>query len=272
MEPWIIRETGSIKYITVPSWEAAGVDLAFSARLGGVSEGPYESLNMGLHVGDQKELVLENRRRLAAVFETGLDAMVCCQQVHGNKVVVVGSADRGKGAFNLDEAIPGYDAMVTAEPGLYLLSFYADCVPIYLFDPQHRVVASAHGGWKGTMGRICGHTIDVMKNQFGTRPEDVWAHIGPGIGTNCFEISPDLAVQVNTEFPGWHDIISTNEEDRCTWNLQDTNARILQDNGVQPQNISICPLCTACQPELFFSYRRDKGATGRMAALLGLRY
>lgn len=97
MEPWIIRETGSIKYITVPSWEAAGVDLAFSARLGGVSEGPYESLNMGLHVGDQKELVLENRRRLAAVFETGLDAMVCCQQVHGNKVVVVGSADRGKG-------------------------------------------------------------------------------------------------------------------------------------------------------------------------------
>ncbi|MEQ8200834.1 MAG: peptidoglycan editing factor PgeF [Syntrophomonadaceae bacterium] len=272
MEPWVIQATGGIKYITVPGWEAEGVLLAFSTRGGGVSQGIYESLNLGLHVGDQEELVLENRRRLAAVFGTQLDSMVCCEQVHGNQVTVVGAADRGRGAFCLEGAIPGHDAMVTAEPGINLLSFYADCVPVYIFDPRHRAVATAHCGWKGTMGRICSHTIELMGRHFGTRPAEVQAFIGPGIGASCFEISLDLAARANAEFPGWHDIINTDGGGRCTWDLQETNARIMQGTGVRPGNISICPLCTACQADLFFSFRRDQGGTGRMAALLGLKY
>ncbi|NLN87641.1 MAG: peptidoglycan editing factor PgeF [Syntrophomonadaceae bacterium] len=272
MQPWIIRDTGTIKYITLPGWEAEGVALAFSTRLGGVSQGIHESLNMGLHVEDQDELVLENRRRLAAVFDFNLDAVVCCQQVHGNQVAVVGEADRGRGAFRLGDEIPGCDALVTVQPGIFLLSFYADCVPLYLFDPLQRVVASAHCGWKGTMGRIGRHTIDMMNRQFGTRPESVWAFIGPGIGAPCFEINPDLAARVNAEFTGWHDIINRDRQDRYTWDLQETNARILQAAGVMSRNISICSLCTVCQPDLFFSYRREKGLTGRMAAVLGLQY
>ncbi len=271
MDDWILRQTGPVTYLTLPHWEAEGVDLAFTTRTGGVSQGNFQSLNLGLHVGDQEEAVLENRRRTAALFGAGLESMVCCQQVHGSEVTVVGLADRGRGAYRLEEAIPGYDGMVTAEPGVYLLSFYADCVPVYFFDPIHRVAATAHCGWKGTMARITENTLQVMNQKFGTAADTVWIFIGPGIGTSCFAVGADLADRVNAEFPGWPGITSRCGDNHY-WDLQQTNARILEAVGVRSQNISTCRLCTACHPELFFSFRRDLGETGRMAALLGLHH
>lgn len=270
MQDWIMCESGPLPHITLPHWQTEGVALGFTTRQGGVSQGIYKSLNLGLHVGDQEELVLENRRRLAAVMASGLDDMVCCEQVHGGEVTVVGTGERGRGIRRLDDALPGYDAMITAEPGVYLLSFYADCVPVYIFDPVHRVVASAHCGWKGTMARITVNALAVMNREFGTQADAAWAFIGPGIGPCCFQISPDLGRRVHDEFPEWHDIISTTGDSQY-WNLTATNARILQAVGIKPDNISICELCTACHRELFFSFRRDRGETGRMAAWLGLQ-
>lgn len=272
MKHWTLHTSRFINYITVPKWETQGVSLAFSARQGGVSEGIYDSLNLGLHVGDQDNLVLKNRSRLMNIFKADLMEAVCCQQVHGNEVAAVTQSDRGKGAFRLDKTIPDCDAMVTASPRVYLMTFYADCVPVYFFDPVHRAVGLAHCGWKGTMGRIAEKTLLAMETKFKSKASQVQVFIGPGIGPCCFEIKADLAAKVYAEFTNQNGIITASEDDRYTWDLKKTNALILETMGVNQNNICICGLCTACRPDLFFSYRRDDGATGRMAALIGLNY
>ncbi len=272
MEDWNLQTNEKIDYITVPQWRSQGVVQAFSIRKGGVSQGIYASLNMGLHVGDLEQRVLENRIKLTESFQATLADVVCCEQVHGSAVRVVNGLDKGKGALRLDEAIPGYDAMITSNPGIYLMTFYADCVPVYYFDPVHRSIGLAHCGWKGTMGKIAQKTLEAMQTNFNSEASQVQVFIGPGIGPCCFEIKPDLAAKVYEEFSGQSGIITSSDDGRFTWDLQRTNALVLEAMGVKSNNIIICSLCTACEPDLFFSYRRDAGATGRMAALIGLKY
>lgn len=260
-----------MRYITLPHWAEQGVNVAFSTRLGGVSQSPYNTLNFGLHVGDRRHDVIENRRRFLKLFSLTPEDMVCCEQVHGNSVAIVGEEEKGRGAVDYYTALPGYDAMVCRTPGILLSTFYADCVPIYLFDPGERVVAIAHSGWKGTMGQIAVQSLRVMEREFGCSPENTEVFIGPGIGGCCFQIGQDLVKQVKEEFPGLNGILKY-ESDECTWDLPLTNRLMLQDNGVRPENIIDCGLCTSCNPESFFSYRREQGKTGRMAAVIGLNY
>jgi hypothetical protein len=197
--------------------------------------------------------------------------MVCCEQVHGNSVVVVGKKEQGRGALDYKTSLPGYDAMVCRTPGIMLTTFYADCIPIYLFDPDHRVVAIAHSGWKGTMGRIAVHTLRVMQKEFGCSPNNTEVFIGPGIGSCCFIIGGDLVKQVKKEFCGLEGILNY-KLNKYTWDLPLTNRRMLEEEGVRPENIIDCRLCTSCNQEVFFSYRREEGKTGRMAAAIGLNY
>ena len=266
---WINKD--GMHYITLPHWNQQGVSVAFSARLGGVSQPPYNSLNMGLHVGDKTDDVIENRHRYLDLFSFNPENMVCCEQVHGNSVAVVGKEEQGRGALDFKTSMSGYDAMVCRTPGIMLTTFYADCIPIYLFDPCQRVVAIAHSGWKGTMGRIATQTVRLMQREFGCSPENTEVFIGPGIGSCCFHIGEELSKQVKEEFPGLHGILNY-EFNGCTWDLQLTNRLMLQDEGVRPENIINCGLCTACNSEVFFSYRREQGKTGRMAAVIGLNY
>jgi YfiH family protein len=128
-----------------------------------------------------------------------------------------------------------------------------------------------HSGWKGTMQRIAEKAVSVMQREYDSQASDLWAAIGPGIGDCCFEISPALADEVKIKFPDYEDIIKI-ESGRCCWNLASTIRQMLVQTGLDPGNISIGSLCTACNPDLFFSYRRDKGMTGRMGALLNLTY
>lgn len=272
MERWNFFTRNSIQFLSLQHWLKEGVNVAFSTRHGGVSDGVYDSLNMGLHVGDRNELVLENRSRFLAVFEAQLDNVVCCQQVHGNVVTRVDRNDLGRGARQLSAAIPNSDAMITNERGLYLLSFYADCVPVYLYDPVNRAIGIAHCGWKGTMGRIALHTLAALQKEYGTSAPEVQVFIGPGIGPCCFQIQPDLAEKVNAEFPSLHDIITYNDNESCNWDLQATNRKLLMEIGVQASHISTCEICTACHTDIFYSHRREKGKTGRLGALIGLEY
>lgn len=207
-----------------------------------------------------------------SAFDAPLEEAVCCQQVHGSQVKQVGLLDRGRGAYNLNTAISGCDALITNIPRVYLLSFYADCVPVYFYDPQNRAIGVAHCGWKGTMDRIATNTLDAMQNAYQTAAEQVQIFIGPGIGPCCFTIQTDLMVQVYKEFGDLHDIISNDGQSRITWDLSDTNRQILIKSGVRAENISVCNLCTACHPEIFYSHRQEHGMTGRMGALLGLKY
>ncbi|NMC27558.1 MAG: polyphenol oxidase family protein, partial [Syntrophomonadaceae bacterium] len=180
--------------------------------------------------------------------------------------------DKGRGAFELDSAIPDCDALITDQAGLWLLSFYADCVPVCFFDPVRRAIGVAHCGWKGTMDRIAHKTLSHMQVEYGTSPDQVRVFIGPGIGPCCFVIQADLKNKVEAEFRGWHDIMTFDAEGKITWNLPETNRRMLIAGGVRIDNIIMCEVCTACNPQIFYSYRKEQGRTGRMGALLGLKY
>jgi uncharacterized protein, YfiH family len=269
---WSFFNRNGIQFISISDWLDDGINMAFSTRHGGVSQDVYKSLNLGLHVEDEDEAVLENRKRLLDLFSARLDSAVCCQQVHGSLVTRVDRQDQGRGASELSTAIPGSDAMITNAPGVNLLSFYADCVPVFFYDPENRAIGIAHCGWKGTMGRIAVRTLAALQQEYGSEAGKIQAFIGPGIGPCCFQIQPDLAMKVNAEFSSLHDIISTSDKGFCTWNLQETNRQLLIAAGVQASHISTCGLCTACHTDLFYSHRREKGGTGRMGALIGIEY
>ncbi|MGS0744773.1 peptidoglycan editing factor PgeF [Syntrophomonas erecta subsp. sporosyntropha] len=271
MGGWIWKTKNGIKWISVPDWEKYGVIIGFSSRIGGVSQGPYASLNLGLHVNDREDAVLENRLRFWQALEGDPERAVCCQQVHGDRVVVVDERQVGSGVFELGSTIAGTDALVTSIPELYLTTFYADCIPVFFFDPVHRAVAMVHSGWKGTMSRISIKALNTMTRTFNTQPQDVWVFIGPGIDHCCFEIQPDLAGKVYSGFPDINGIIIPDGV-RMTWDLKKTICASLQTAGVSADNISMCELCTSCDQEHFYSYRRDNGVTGRMGAVISMAY
>lgn len=271
MFEWILKKGKEISYYTIEEWLQAGADIAFSTRSGGFSTGAFDSANLGLHVEDERERVILNREKFLAEFQLDLGQAVCCRQVHGDSIIRVDKQHQGSGAYIYDTSLPDFDGLVTNQPGVALLSFYADCIPIYLFDPSKRAIGMVHSGWKGTMQRIAEKAVNVMQREYDSQPIDLWAAIGPGIGACCFEISPVLAEEVKINFPDYDNIINI-ESGRCCWNLTSTIRQMLLQTGINSNNISICSLCTACNQDLFFSYRRDNGITGRMGAMLNLTY
>jgi len=270
LQKWRWEEEQGLRYITIPHWKEQGAIALFSSRMGGCSETPYNSLNLALHVGDDAERVLKNRRRFLGLWGCDAEQLVCCEQVHGNKVIVVGPEHAGCGSLSLATAIKDCDALVTSSPGLVLATFYADCIPLYFFDPGQKIIGLAHSGWKGTMQKIACACLEVMKEKCNTRIQDVEVFIGPGIGPCCFKISKELSGQVHQALAGFDRIIYEHE-DCYTWDLRRTNRLILEQNGVKPDKIYDCQLCTSCHPGDFYSYRRDQGKTGRMGAFIFVR-
>src|SRR5579863_4934880 len=177
-DPARFRAAGGLTLLTWPALDASGVDAAVTARDGGVSSGPYATLNLSLTVGDDPARVLENRRRLAAALGADPGAFVFARQVHGAGVRIVGPADRGSGAFTLDDAIPDTDALITASPEVVLAILTADCVPIVLHDPVAGVLACVHAGWRGIVARVPAAAVTAMQS-LGSHPSDIIAGLGP---------------------------------------------------------------------------------------------
>jgi polyphenol oxidase len=186
-----LRAVGDLSLLTWPALDASGADAAVTARGGGVSSGPYATLNLSLSVGDDPDGVLENRRRLAAAVGTDPGDFVFARQVHGAGVRIVGDADRGSGAFTLDDAIADTDALVTATPGVVLAILTADCVPIVLHDPVAGVLACVHAGWRGTVARVPAVAVAAMTT-LGSRPSDVIAGLGPAVAPARYQVGPDV--------------------------------------------------------------------------------
>ena len=185
--------------LTWPVLNASGADAAVTARSGGVSSGPYATLNLSLSVGDDQGCVRQNRRRLAAALGASLEDFVFARQVHGAGVRVVGAADRGSGALCLDDAIADADALVTATPGVVLAILTADCVPIVLHDPVAGVLACVHAGWRGTVAGVSAAALAAMQ-ALGSRPSDVIAGIGPAIAAARYQVGADVHQAVTQAF------------------------------------------------------------------------
>ena len=197
--PAKLRAAGALSLLTWPALDASGVDAAVTARGGGVSSGPYATLNLSLSVGDDPARVLENRRRLAAALGARPADFVFARQVHGAGVRIVGEADRGSGAFRMDDAIADVDALVTTAPGVVLAVLTADCVPIVLHDPVAGVLACVHAGWRGTVARVCAAAVAAMTS-LGSRPPDVVAGLGPAASPARYQVGPDVHHAVTQAF------------------------------------------------------------------------
>ena len=244
--------------------DQGGVSHFVSTRIGGLSLPPYESLNLGFHVGDSPETVLKNREHLATTVKIPLSDFTFAKQIHSGTVTIVTEQMRGCGAADYDTAIEATDAMVTAVPGLCLAVLTADCVPLLLFDPRKRVVAAVHAGWRGSVKLIARNTVEILIQEYNCKQQDLLVGIGPSIGPCHYEIGPDVITQVKDTFGGTEGYINDESPDgKGHFNLWEANKRQIMEAGVPPQNIEIARICTYCNAHLFFSVRHQKGTTGR---------
>jgi YfiH family protein len=231
-----------------------GVPHGFTTRRGGVSHGRFESLNLGGAVGDEPASVERNWAQLRQA--TGL-AFARARQVHGREVLRA----REPSPIPTAEA----DAVISDRPGLAACVSVADCVPILLVDPRSGAAAAVHAGWRGTLAGAAAHAVEILAREHGARPGDLLAAIGPSIGPCCYEVSEDLAVRFRDE------VGPTAGNPRGRQSRVDlwlANALVLRKAGLSRERIEILGRCTACDPESFFSHRRDIGHTGRMVGFV----
>jgi len=221
-------------------------------------------------------VALANRIKLAEALGIDFDMIVGCQQVHGAEVAVVNATDAGRGMKPGLPSIEGVDAMVTSTPGLFLMVLAADCPPVFFYDPVSRVVGLAHSGWKGTTGRIAGKVVEAMAEQFGSRPDDIQAVIGPGVGPCCYNVRDDVIKEVESSFPGvWQaqniGALLMCDEGLVYFNLWAAIKRALLDVGVTADNISSDAVCSAHNTGTFYSHRGEAGKCGLFGGIIGLR-
>ncbi|MGB0035442.1 MAG: peptidoglycan editing factor PgeF [Candidatus Acidiferrales bacterium] len=299
---WNLRRARGLQILEAPAlarldWLVHG----FSTRPGGTSE--LESLrdgrkrkervlNLSFTDWDTRERVLANRKKFLDAVGANQMRVVALRQIHSDIVHRVDSSETASGAES-----PQADALITRERGVLLVVQTADCVPILLADTKHHAIAAIHAGWRGTLRRIAEKALGRMQMEFGTRPKDVIAALGPGIGQCCYEVGPEVAKEFQAQFPmarDWFDgpfdalVSDGNDPNWLPWltmrppghqpppprvqlDLIAANRAILALAGIAPEKIFSSGFCTACRTDLFFSYRRER-TTGRLMAAIGLFY
>ena len=265
------RQYNEVVYHTSGLLEDEQICHGFTTRLGGVSQGHFASLNLrgsGLEP-DQRENVLENYRRFCEAVGTDIHDLVQSKQVHEDTVRHVTSADRGKGLFVTTDFTA--DALITNEPGLSLMVFSADCIILLLHDPKTRSVGAVHAGWRGTALDLPAKAVREMGRLFGARPENIQVAIGAGIGPCCFETHDDVPDAMRAAFGSGVETYIQPRGAKWTVDLKAVNAWRLREAGVQAAHIDVCPTCTACHTDLYWSHRVTGDKRGVQGALIGLK-
>lgn len=248
---------------------AGGVVHAFSTRYGGVSRGVWSSMNLGISRGDSPEDVEENYRRFRSAVGAEHGKLVRTRQVHKDRVRVITGDEPELALF---EPAPEADALVTDRPGVALIAYSADCIPVLLYDPVRRAAGVAHAGWRGTSLGIAARTAETMVHTYGCDTKDILAAIGPGIGPCCFETDGDVPDAMRTALGSAADPYMTKQENgKWHVDLKEINAHFLRSAGVQAHHIEIDPDCTSCNPDKYWSYRVTGDARGSTAALIQLK-
>jgi YfiH family protein len=285
------RET-SIEYLTFPGLDGTGiVKHLFTTRLGGVSEGYLSSMNLNFGRGDNPDNVLENYRRIGEILGITPENMVLSMQTHTTNIKRVYEEDAGKGVTRpLD--YQDVDGLITDVTNIALVTSYADCVPLYFADKKQKAIGLAHSGWKGTAGGMGACMVEAMHREFGSRPENIVAAIGPSICRDCYEVSEDVAAVFEGLFAddgalikqienmgyksGYRGdnaavVVPGKEEGKYQLDLWLANIIILMKAGIQPENIEVTDICTCHNPEYLFSHRASKGRRGNLSAFLMLK-
>jgi polyphenol oxidase len=270
-----LRQRAGLSVLTWPAFEPLPADVIVTTRRGGVSAGPYATLNLSFGVGDEAANVRENRSRVAAALGTELATFVFAGQVHGSDAQVVSAADRGRGTLAAGNAVGPADALVTGEPGIALAILVADCVPIVLYDPAAHVLACVHAGWRGTVAHVTTAALAAMSS-LGSDPRRVIAGIGPAIGAASYQVGEEVAGRVRDAFgpraqallrpgaPG-----GPRAAGRWLLDLPAANRHALNAAGVPAGQIHVAATPTGPGPGLFFSHRAERPC-GRFALVARL--
>lgn len=250
--------------------DSAGTIHGFSTRLGGVSKGRFASLNFRASgpEPDNRELVQENYRRFCAALGADPAGLVLSKQVHEDTVRTVTAEDRGKGFLAPSDYTA--DALICGVPGISLMVFSADCIILLFHDPVTNSIGACHAGWRGTALDLPAKVVREMERVFGARAENIRAAIGPGIGPCCFETHDDVPDAMRTAFGGGVEVYIRPRGEKWTVDLKEINAWRLREAGVTAEHIDICPACTACRTDLYWSHRVVGDKRGVQGALIGL--
>ncbi len=255
------RQVGDLRLYTLDSLNLPGVIHAAFTRRGGVSPAPWASLNLGGTVGDDRNRVLENKRRALEAVGRSPESLFEVWQVHSADV---GHARAPRGQEDLQQA----DAIITDHPGVTLLMRFADCVPVFLVDPRKQAVGLAHAGWLGTARRTVVHAVEAMGRAFGSAAEDLRVGIGPSIGPDHYPVGPEVVEAVRQALGPRADEVLDSTNGVVRLDLWRANRLLLEGAGVK--SIEVAGVCTACRPDDWYSHRGEAGRTGRFGAVLAL--
>ena len=271
MEHIMMNEKNGVSYLTFPSFERLGIKHGFSTKQGGVSKGDCATMNMSFTRGDREEDVRTNHRIFAETIGYSVEQLVLSNQVHETVIRRVDASDCGKGVTRESDII-GVDGLITNDPQVVLMTFFADCVPLFFYDPVKQVIGAAHSGWRGTVKRMGERMIEKMQQEFGCQPHDIYAVVGPSICQDCYEVSEDVIRAFCEEFPEekWKHLWQEKKHGKYQLDLWEANRIILENAGVLPERIEVCGYCTCCHSDLLFSHRATNGHRGNLSGVITL--
>ncbi len=264
-----LNNPDTVPYLTYDSLsEISFIKHAFSTRLGGVSKGIFSTMNLAFNRGDKKEDVVENYHRLCESIGLDFDTLVASAQDHNTFVRCVTSENCGVG-ITKPRDIESVDALITNEKNVTLVTYYADCTPLFFVDTNKKAIGLAHAGWRGTVGRIGEKVIRKMTAKFNTNPKDLKCAVGPAVSKCCYEVDKVCA----DEFYKLSDLdtskfIIPKQNNKFMIDLLETNRQILIKSGVLPNNITVSDLCTKCNSNFLWSHRATNGRRGTMCAMM----
>ena len=267
-----IQENHGVPYLTFSRWDSWDwINHAFSTRLGGVSQNEFSSMNLNFGRGDKEEAVMENYRRFCQAAGFDPDKLVASAQDHHTHVRRVGAEEAGAGIWKPKD-YSSVDGLITNEPGIVLVTYYADCVPLYLIDPKKKAIGLAHAGWRGTVAQMGREIVEAMRREFSSRPEDLFAAIGPSIGVCCYEVDEPVREQILAvpEVNGCECLLPAGDG-KYMLDLWELNRRIFCKAGIPSEQITVGKVCTKCHKDLLFSHRVMGAKRGGMAAMLSIR-
>ena len=256
-----------VPYLSYPILEKTGiVNHGFSTRLGGVSTGHCATMNISTTRGDDPDAIIENKKRIASAIGVEVDSMTFTHQTHTTNVAIVREEDKGTRFMETD-------GMITNVPGICLVTFYADCVPLYFVDPVKKAIGMSHSGWRGTVGKMGKVTVEKMVETYGCDPKDMIAAIGPSICQDCYEVSEDVIEEFKNNFKEnlWNDIFYQKENGKYQLNLWRANEEVFLEAGIMKENIAVTNVCTHCNPDILFSHRTSGFNRGNLSAFLALK-
>ncbi len=262
----ILKEKGDLQWLQFENLMAHHELIhGFTTKNGGVSNPPFSSLNMGLSTRDDPQSIKENYKIILTALGVEDRARYMTKQVHSDQIFVVTDPATIKENF-----VPDYDGLLTNRDDVVLMTYYADCVPLFFYDPVKRAGGVVHSGWKGTAKQIGKRMVERMVAVYGSNPRDIRAGIGPSAGICCYEIGPDVIASFS-----WLQTlkcyIRPTRENHYKIDLKGINKYILEDAGLLPENIEVSSLCSMCTPELLYSYRRQRPYNGLMSAIFALK-